>query len=148
MVGVGGWLALLIAWMVFLRPLAGAVLLNQMHVAATEDFRIIQNSTWLINTSIFWLIFLVVAVLSIYGGVRLWRDRTYASVRAAIWILWISTPIAAVALLISQAYLQEGVTIEDAIQKVLLNVVVATGWTLYLIKSKRVKMTYKKLEKP
>ena len=137
---------MLIAWMVLLRPLSGAALLIQMHMAAAQDFTIIQNSTWLINTSIFWLIFLVVAALSIYGGVRLWRDRSDASVRAAIWILWITTPIAAVALLISQAYLQGNVTVADAIQKMALNVVVAGAWTLYLLKSKRIKMTYKKPE--
>ena len=142
--GVGGWLAFLIAWMVVLRPLAGAVLLNQMHLAGTQNSAVIENSTWLINTSLFWLVFLVVAALSIYGGLRLWRDRSYASVQAAIWILWITTPIAAVALLISQAYLHGNVTLADAVEKVLINVVVAAVWTLYLTRSGRVALTYNK----
>lgn len=145
--GVGGWLAFLIAWMVVFRPLAGAILLNQMHVAGAQDSKIVENSTWLINTSFFWLVFLIVAALSIYGGLRLWRDRTYASVQAAIWILWVTTPIAAAALLISEAYLQGTVTFTDALERILLNVVVAAAWTLYLIRSRRVALTYPRTEK-
>lgn len=140
--GVGGWLAFLIFWMVFLRPLAGAMLLIQMHAAGRNDATVIANSTWLVNTSAYWIVFLSVAALSIYGGLRLWRDHRPGSVQAAIAILWITTPIAAIALTISQSYLEGGVSLSDAVYKIGVNAAVAAAWTLYLRRSKRVKRTF------
>lgn len=140
--GLGGWLAFLVLWMVILRPLTGAILWQQMHAASIEDPTAISRGNWLVNTSIFWIVFLGVAALSIYGGLRLWRDRTPAAVRSAIAILWITTPIATVALLISRAYLTGSVTVADAGVRLFANVAIAAAWTVYLLRSRRVRNTY------
>jgi hypothetical protein len=139
---IGGWLGLLILWMVVLRPLAGTILWQQMHASSLADPTAVARGTWLVNTSIFWLVFLTVAALSIYGGLRLWRDRTAGSVWAAIVVLWITTPIAAGAILISQAYLTEDVTLAGAAGRLLANVAIAAAWTLYLLRSRRVRDVY------
>ena len=142
LVGIGGWLGLLILWMVLLRPLAGAIMWKRMHAAGSTDPSLPTNSTWLINTSVFWVMILGVATLSIYGGLRLWRDRTPGAISAAILILWISSPIAAVALLISEAYLKGGVAPSNAASTLGINFAVAAAWTAYLKRSKRVRETY------
>lgn len=140
--GIGGWLALLIFWLVVLRPLAGVYLLIQMRAATEADPSIIARSTWLVNTSFFWIIFLAVAALSIYGGLRLFWDRTPPAVTTAIWILWSTSLIAASALLIAQAYLAGGVGAGDIAYTLGVNIAVAAAWTLYLKRSRRVQRTY------
>jgi hypothetical protein len=135
-------LALLIFWLVVLRPLAGVYLLIQMQAATEADPATIARSTWLINTSFFWINFLAVAALSIYAGLRLVWDRTTTAVTTAIWVLWITSLIAASALLIAQAYLQGGVGAGDIAYTLGVNIAVAAAWTLYLKRSRRVQRTY------
>lgn len=142
--GIGGWLALLILWMVVLRPLAGIVLWQEMHAANAEDPEAVARSSLLVSTTFFWIVFLCLAALNIYGGVRLWRDRSFAAVRCAIAILWIAAPIAIGALIIAQAYLTNGVTLADAATRLGTNVAAAAAWTAYLLRSKRVRNTYSK----
>lgn len=140
--GIGGWLALLIVWMVILRPVAGVYMLGMMQANSLANPVILDNANWVINTSTFWMVFLVVATLSIYAGLRLWRDRSPAAVKAAIVILWIYSPIAAVDLLIASAYLEGQVTWADAATTIGTNLTVAAAWTAYLLRSRRVRNTY------
>ena len=142
--GIGGWLALLILWMVVLRPLAGMVLWQEMHAANAEDPAAVARSSLFVSTTFYWIAFLCLAALSIYGGLRLWRDRSFAAVRCAIAILWINAPIAIGALLIAEAYLTSGVTLADAAIRLGTNVAGAAAWTAYLLRSQRVKNTYPK----
>ncbi len=140
--GIGGWLALLIVWMVVLRPVAGVYMLSMMQANSLANPAILANSTWLINTSTFWIIFLIVAALSIYAGLRLWRDRSPAAVRTAIVILWIYSPIAAADLLIARAFLEGRVPWPNAALTIAINLVIAAVWTAYLMRSRRVRNTY------
>ena len=140
--GVGGWLALLIAWLILLRPLSGIYLWTRMHGAAEGDPSLRTDSSLLVNTSTFWLIFLTSAALSIYGGVRLLRERTPAAVHAAIVLIWLAVPLSSLAGLISRAYLDAGVSLPRAIADVVIHVAVAAVWTAYLLRSRRVKNTY------
>lgn len=140
--GIGGWLALLIFWMVILRPIAGIYLMAQMRAAGEADPEMLARSTWLMNPSFFWIVFLAVAALSIYGGLRLVFDRTPAAVRTAIWVLWTVSVIAAASLLIAQGYMEGDVGAADVVRTLGINVGVAAIWTLYLRRSKRVRATY------
>jgi hypothetical protein len=141
-VGIGGWLALLIAWMVVFRPVAGVYMLTMLQAHSLADPIALESNGWLVDTSTFWLIFLIVAALSIYGGLRLWRDRSPAAVRTAIIILWIYSPIAAVDLLIARAFLEGGVPWPNAALTVGMNLAIAAVWTVYLKRSQRVRNTY------
>ena len=140
--GIGGWLALLVVWMVILRPLAGVILLKQLQDGSLARPDIFENSTWLINPSTFWMIFLLVAALSVYAGLRLWRDRSPAAVKIAIITLWIYSPVAAVDLLIAKAFLEGGLTWQNVATTAVTNLAIAIGWTLYLQRSRRVRNTY------
>jgi hypothetical protein len=140
--GIGGWLALLIVWMVVFRPVAGVYMLSMMQAASFANPVALENSTWLINTSTFWIVFLVVAALSIYGGLRLWRDRSPAAVRSAIIILWIYSPVAAADLLIARAFLEGRVPWPNALMTIGINLTIAAVWTVYLKRSRRVRNTY------
>ena len=142
-VGIGGWLALLIAWMVVFRPVAGIYMLTMLQAHSLADPTALESNGWLVDTSTFWLIFLIVAALSIYGGLRLWRDRSPAAVRTAIIILWIYSPIAAVDLLIARALLEGGVPWPNAALTVGINLAIAAVWTVYLMRSRRVRNTYR-----
>jgi hypothetical protein len=140
--GIGGWLALLIVWMVVLRPVAGVYMLSMMQAGSLANPAMLENSTWLINTSTFWIIFLFVAALSIYVGLRLWRDRSPAAVRTAIIVLWIYSPVAAADLLIARAFLEGSVPWPNAVMTIATNLAIAAVWTVYLKRSRRVRNTY------
>lgn len=141
-VGIGGWLALLIVWMVVFRPVAGVYMLTQLQANSLANPVILDNSNWLINTSTFWIVFLVVVSLSIYAGLRLWRDRSPAAVRTAIAVLWIYAPVATVDLLIARAFLEGRVTWANAVVQIVINLAIAAAWTAYLKRSRRVRNTY------
>lgn len=113
-----------------------------MHGVAEGDPSLRTDSSLLVNTSTFWLIFLTSAALSIYGGVRLLRERTGAAVRAAIVVIWLAVPLSSLAGMISRAYLEAGVSLPRAIADVLIHAAVAAIWTAYLLRSRRVKNTY------
>jgi len=141
-VGLGGWLALLVAWMVVFRPVAGVYMLSMLQAHSLADPTTLESNNWLINTSTFWIIFLIVAALSIYGGLRLWRDRNPGAVRTAIVILWIYSPVAAVDLLIARVYLEGRVPWPNAVITIGMNLAIAAVWTAYLKRSRRVRNTY------
>lgn len=140
--GIGGWLALLIAWMVVFRPVAGIYMLSMLQAHSLANPIALESNGWLVDTSTFWIIFLIVAALSIYGGLRLWRDRSPAAVRTAIIILWIYSPIAAVDLLIARAFLEGRVPWPNAVITIGMNLAIAAVWTAYLKRSRRVRNTY------
>ena len=140
--GIGGWLALLIAWMVVFRPIAGVYMLTMLQAHSLADPIALESNNWLVDTSTFWIIFLIVAALSIYGGLRLWRDRSPAAVKTAIIILWIYSPIAAVDLLIARAFLEGRVPWPNAALTIGINLAIAAVWTVYLKRSQRVRNTY------
>jgi hypothetical protein len=141
-VGIGGWLALLVVWMAVFRPVAGVYMLSMLQAHSLADPLILENTTWLINTSTFWIVFLGVAALSVYGGLRLWRDRSPAAVKTAIVILWIYSPVAAADLLIARAFLEGRVPWPNAVTTIGINLAIAGVWTVYLKRSKRVRNTY------
>ena len=147
-VGIGGWLALLVVWMVVLRPVAGVYMLSMMQASSLADPIILENSSWLVNTSTFWIIFLFVAALSIYAGLRLWRERTPAAVKTAIVILWIYSPVAAADLLIARAFLEGRVPWPNAALTIAINLAIAVIWTAYLMRSRRVRNTYDRQHAP
>lgn len=128
--------------MVILRPVAGVILLNQLRAASLEDPAILEHSNWLVSTSTFWIIFLMIASLSVYAGLRLWQDRTPGSVKMAIATLWIYSSLAAVDIMIAKTLQQGQVSWPEVAQTIATNLAVAAVWTAYLLRSRRVRNTY------
>ena len=140
--GIGGWLALLILWLIVLRPLAGISLWWQMHGTAQPEKAIGAGASPLINTSIFWFIVLTSAALSIYAGIILLRERSPATVRTAITIIWVTVPLSVLAGVVARAFFEGRVDIPLAATSSALQITIAAVSTGYLLRSKRVKDTY------
>jgi hypothetical protein len=142
--GMTVWLAILIMWMTVIRPLSGVYVWQRMHLeiyanpAATGSMR-----GWAVNTSIMCLLVLGLGALSIYGGYRLWRDRSPAAIRCAIAILWISALIAVAVLLIYGAFWSRGgQPWAEVLRSIFINGLTAGIWTAYLLRSRRVRSRY------
>ena len=139
--GIGGWLALLIFWLIVLRPLGGVYLWWQMHETVQVQHVIGDDASPLVNTSIFWLIVLTSAALSIYAGIGLLRQRSPGTVRAAITIIWITVPLGVLAGVVARAFFEGRMDIFVAATSLAVQVAFATVSTAYLLRSKRVKNT-------
>ena len=139
--GIGGWLAVLIFWMIVLRPSGGVFVWLRMHdtVPAGGDA---DGSSPLINTSIFWLLILTSAALGIYAGTRLLRERSPGAVRAAVAIIWITVPLGVLAGMVARAYFEGGVDLARTVTTLAVQTAIATLATGYLLRSRRVKNTY------
>jgi hypothetical protein len=140
--GIGGWLALLIFWLIVLRPLAGISLWWQMHGIVQSEQAIGDSASPLVNTSVFWFLVLTSAALSIYAGIRLLRERSPATVRAAIAIIWTTVPLSVLAGVVARAFFEGRVDIPLAATSLALQIAIAAVSTGYLLRSRRVKNTY------
>ncbi len=93
--GVGGWLLVLVAGMMFLGPLFGASRIDTDLIAAEQQYpNLLSASEWNTFKAATWWTFLGIAALSFYGGWGLARRRDWSVVRRAIVILWVIGPIA------------------------------------------------------
>lgn len=143
--GVGGWLLLLVAGLMFLGPLMGAGRIN-------SDFLTIEDKAPNLKTAVEWVqyksvtrwSFFFFSCLSFYGGLGLLRQRKAAAVSRAIVILWVVGPLASLVLGIFIPHLVLGRSALDSnfIGTLIASVLGATIWSAYLVKSKRVKATY------
>lgn len=142
-IGVGGWLLLLIIGMTVIGPLMAV---GQISVGFMEAERqmadILLGNTWKSFKAVSWIIVLISAALSIYGGLGLARGRHWSVVNRAKAILWISGPGAALAMILVGASFFGAA--EPAIGSIIASIIAAMVWTAYLAKSKRVYNTYGK----
>jgi hypothetical protein len=142
--GMTVWLAILIFWMMVIRPLSGVYVWQRMHLEIYANPAAAGSmSGWAVNTSMMCLLVLGLAALNIYGGYRLWRDRSPAGVRSAIAILWISALIAVAILLIYGAFWSRGgQPWFEVLRSIFINGLTAGIWTAYLLRSKRIRSRY------
>ena len=117
---------------------AGEILRDTRTLAPLYD-----SDEWQTFVIVYWGIFAVLSLISFGGGWGLYRKSDWSAVRHAKVILWITGPggvatssLAIVILLGSEAV--DGSTVIRFVVSTLL----ASIWTMYLSKSKRVKNTY------
>src|ERR1035437_9876516 len=122
-VGVEGWLLVLVFGMLVLNPLR---ILDIIEKAYMKN-GLTNNGAW-ITVAI--LVFL--GAVSIYGGWGLAKGKTPNVVTRAKAALWVQMAAGAILL---------PMTMDGGISFI-QSLIVATVWTLYLSKSKRVKVTY------
>ena len=146
--GVGGWLRFLIIILMVLNPIMGlGSLTRELHDVESQ----LPQLTTDIHSSnyrhVAWLIFAVLAAISFSAGYRLWKIHFPESVRFAIVALWLSGPLiylldlaASILILGLQRSLNE---LPRMVGKMLLSCVGPGLWTAYLMRSIRVKNTYK-----
>ena len=122
-VGVGGWLMLMVFGMLVLNPLSKVGLIEKIYSNNGGTY----NGAWF---SISIVIF--TGMVSIFGGWGLAKGNSPKVVSRAKIALWVQVIVGALILPID---LNGGIALFQS-------AAVATVWTLYLSKSKRVKATY------
>ena len=149
--GVGGWLLFLIVILVFGAigvPSTASVLFREAE-EAYPGLATIGN--WITYKQVSWTIIACVSALLIASAYRLWKLHLRESVRFAIIVLWVTGPgfvvadsIAIVTTLGASALDLSNPNVGGQLMGRLLAVCgVAVVWTTYLVRSKRVKNTYR-----
>ena len=146
-VGVGGWLAFLVVGLAFLWPLLRASRMSSEFQAAeraTPD--LLQNAAWLNFKTASWALFSLCGIVSVAAGIALSSSFRPRSVSFAVAVLWIVGPIqqlASIALLAIE-FGTEAVmaTLPELLGATTLTALGSGIWTAYLMKSKRVRLTY------
>jgi hypothetical protein len=144
--GVGGWLALLIFGFTILGPLMAIGEIDRyVEEAEIALPRLTAQAMWLRYTAIVWKILYSMAFLSFMTGCILLFSRTWRAVILAIATLWLVGPVSNLAYQVA-AVVSVGsfsaVPAPALAGALLRSTAVATLWTAYLLRSKRVKNTY------
>lgn len=146
--GVGGWLALLIVGLMFLGPLMGFGKLSSEFSDALEQYpQLADNVQWQNYRQLSWLIFAATASVSFAAGYRLWQIHSAESVRFAIVALWLIGPTGNVLHIASATAIFGSLLGQHELAQMIggtvASCVVAGSWTTYLLRSHRVKNTYR-----
>lgn len=143
--GIGGWLALLIVGLMFLGPVMGASRMSQDFFSAEAQYPNLPTiAAWVNYKTSAWLCFSATVLFSIYAGWCLLRRREPLSPRLAISALWIGGPVLSLLLTIFLpiVYFHDFNLAENDYPPLTATFTSAVLWTLYLVKSKRVKSLY------
>lgn len=144
-VGVGGWLLLLVASLMFLGPLMGAGRIGADIMSAESQYpNLLTVPAWdTFKSATLWS-FLVVCCLSFYAGLGLANGRDISVVKRAKILLWVIGPVAQIVMgLFIPLAVFGNIESEPQFFGALIGSVIHPAiWTAYLSKSRRVKATY------
>jgi hypothetical protein len=140
LVGVGGWLTLLIVVLTILGPLRGlSQMINEFQATEKAFPNLAANAAWLQYKQISWMIFAITAAISISAGYRLWKIHVHKSVRFAILALWLVGPVGntayIIAAVVSFGSIASADMLPDMVGSLIGSGIVAVIWTAYLIRS-------------
>ena len=143
--GVGGWLKFLVIVMMVITPLSGIgymfETLKLEKELALGGF--LLPDKWGSHKLVSWIIVLFFSVLSFYGGLGLAQGRDWSVVRRAKAIVWLTWPIFYIAMVIvMMTFLGDNAPYGNVLGEFIASVIVASIWTAYLSRSKRVHNTY------
>lgn len=146
--GVGGWLAVLVYWLIVIGPALGLLMLVGTISSQLQDSGLspqVGSSQLLYLTVLDGVTWITQSGLSIYAGRRL-RDRFEpVSVRYAILILWFNSIGVAVLQFLALAILPSSDAASLAVfflGRSLVLIIPVAMWNAYLVFSRRVKNTY------
>lgn len=149
--GVGGWLTLLIIGLCIMSPLSGfGKLSSDFEMAEKSTPVLLTLNTWADYKQYTWWVFSLSALLSFIAGYRLWKIHSKDSVRFAIIVLWTVNLLKPLGYFFV-GYATLGQQAASAATTSLISagfggLIMAGIWTMYLMKSRRVKNTYQSLE--
>ena len=139
---------LLIAGMMIIGPLLGAGRFASEIMMAESTYPNLKSlSEWSTYKSTVGWAFLGAAAISFWGGLRLSREKDWDAVENAIAILWITGPGAFVALGVLaplMIFSKDSYPDWDIVSGLLMSAIAASIWTAYLLKSSRVRNTFKR----
>lgn len=90
--GMGGWLAFLVACLTALWPLAGLVTIYEGFITIERTLDVDGSAAWLRHKRLIWLFFAAGTVTLMLAGYRLYREHVKASVRFAVYAIWLAGP--------------------------------------------------------
>lgn len=148
--GVGGWLALLTAGLLVVRPLFGTGrIVADILTLESENPALKSVAQWANFKATSSFALLMFASISVYAGWGLARGRTWRVVRRAQFALWMVGPVAAIVhdVIVPVATLRSVVGFDVKLTPAMMtglatSVFLAAMWNLYLVKSRRVRATY------
>ena len=143
--GIGGWLMLLIAGLIFLGPLLGAGRINADFLSSESEYpNLVFDPRWIALKRASWGTFLLICATSIYGGWGLARGYGWEMVTRAKYAIWLAGPVGSFVLGVFVPGFTFGLWATNAqfVGGFIGSVLAATIWTAYLSKSKRVRNTY------
>lgn len=144
--GVGGWLMVLVLWLMLLGPLrsfwinVGGLLNTEIDQPALAS-----SADWLAYKRWTWIVWLVSAGIAIFAGYRLWRHHRKSSVSFAVIALWAAGPGALLGYLAVTALVYGRMTTASPTALILgatVSCLFAAVWTIYLKRSRRIALTY------
>ena len=143
-IGIGGWLLFFILTRTILGPPWNAFRLNQRwnevseqvpNFATSHDFTLLQ--------SISWSTFAVGTAISVTSGLLLWKWKNRRSVTIAVYALWMAGPLLGIVSYIVSLLVTDTHPELSDLSIFALPLASAVIWTAYLVKSKRVRNTYR-----
>lgn len=146
LIGVHGWLALLVFGFLVGFPLLGAGRINADILSAEREYpALVASPEWASFKAATWWAFLPFAALSAYVGWGLRNSRDWSAVKRARVVIWLIGPLCTLVL----QWLVPAVTLPsaqdtagEAVLPMMTSAIYATIWTAYLSNSKRVRNTY------
>jgi len=142
--GVHGWLGFLAISLVALGPVVTLIMTGVQHIDAESLYpSLVGTSLWQKAVLLDWIIAAAYSAISIFAGFRLLKAFVPSTVPIVIGCLWLSGPGLGIAgLLLANNLSPTGATASDAGASVGRPLIYATVWTIYLLRSRRVKNTY------
>lgn len=146
--GVQGWLAFLIVALMILGPLMGLGNLSGEFKTMVEQYpELAANPQWQRYERVTWYVYIITALISFSAGYRLWKIHVPESVHFAIVALWLAGPVGNLMYGLSAAYVFDENIFQSGASELLSGLIgsaLAAGvWTAYLLRSVRVKNTYR-----
>ncbi|MDO8273635.1 MAG: DUF2569 family protein [Gammaproteobacteria bacterium] len=146
--GVGGWLAFLVFGLMVLGPLGGyGQAYGELNDALKQFPQLANNPQWQSYQQFTWLFVAVSTTMSFSAGYGLWKIHSPESVRFAILALWLAGPLVNLFYLISVVVIFDSYDSENEIPRMIGGVlgtcIAAAIWSAYLMRSDRVRNTYK-----
>ena len=134
--GIRGWLLVFVLWLGILSPIFligfNFVIMRRLEQMNPDDAALMRELNW---DTLLWAVTLIREGMHIAAALALYFRRNSTAIWFALGILWLSGPL----LILGTWVAVEG---EYNVPGLVRSALVAGCWTLYLLLSRRVKVTY------
>jgi hypothetical protein len=135
--GIRGWLLAFVLWMGIINPVFWIgftlIILNRMEAANPGDAELMREAGWDV---LMWVVTIFREAIRVAAALMLYFYRKPVSVWIALVALWLAGPL----LILTTWVVMEGS--EFNIAGLVRSALWAVGWSLFLLMSERVRLTY------